>query len=153
MAGKPCQGGGADGTKTSRTATEDHAAGAAPNYKLEEKAGLKIFFMNEGKTKELQDKLALGKLGGGQARIDAQHQKGKLTGRERLHLLLDAGSFEEVGALVVHRTHDFGMDKQKFYGDVVLTPSMWYCEIAESNFAMAALRSSACATSLAIMGS
>ncbi|MGV3528687.1 MAG: acyl-CoA carboxylase subunit beta [Flavisolibacter sp.] len=77
--------------------------------------------MNEGKTKELLDKLALGKLGGGQARIDAQHQKGKLTARERLHLLLDAGSFEEVGALVVHRTHDFGMDKQKFYGDGVVT--------------------------------
>jgi len=71
--------------------------------------------------KILHDKLAESKLGGGQARIDKQHAKGKLTARERLHFLLDDGSFEELGALVTHRTKDFGMEKQKFYGDGVVT--------------------------------
>ncbi|WP_423996919.1 acyl-CoA carboxylase subunit beta [Maribacter sp. IgM3_T14_3] len=69
----------------------------------------------------LAEKLALAKLGGGQARIDKQHAKGKLTARERVHFLLDEGSFEEMGALVTHRTKDFGMEKQVFYGDGVVT--------------------------------
>jgi len=60
-------------------------------------------------------------LGGGQVRIDKQHQKGKLTARERIHFLLDEGSFEEIGVLVTHRTTDFDMDKQLFYGDGVVT--------------------------------
>lgn len=60
-------------------------------------------------------------LGGGSSRIEKQHAKGKLTARERLHLLLDAGSFEEVGMLVTHRTTDFGMQDQIFYGDGVVT--------------------------------
>ena len=55
-------------------------------------------------------------LGGGADRIDSQHKKRKLTARERIELLLDPGSFEELGMLVVHRTTDFGMDKQNFYG-------------------------------------
>jgi len=76
--------------------------------------------MND-KKKILQEKLAKSRLGGGQERIDKQHAKGKLTARERLHFLLDEGSFEEVGALVTHRTTDFGMDKQVFYGDGVVT--------------------------------
>jgi len=63
----------------------------------------------------------LAKLGGGEVRIEKQHAKGKLTARERVHFLLDDGSFEEIGALVTHRTTDFGMDKQKFYGDGVVT--------------------------------
>ena len=60
-------------------------------------------------------------LGGGADRIDSQHKKRKLTARERIELLLDPGSFEELGMLVVHRTTDFGMDKQNFYGDGVIT--------------------------------
>ncbi|MGB6152422.1 MAG: acyl-CoA carboxylase subunit beta [Pricia sp.] len=69
----------------------------------------------------LEEKREASRLGGGQQRIEKQHEKGKLTARERLHFLLDAGSFEELGALVTHRTKDFGMDQQKFYGDGVVT--------------------------------
>lgn len=71
--------------------------------------------------KDLQDKLQQAYEGGGQIRIDKQHQKGKLTARERVEYLLDDGSFEEMGILVTHRTKDFGMEKQKFYGDGVIT--------------------------------
>ncbi len=60
-------------------------------------------------------------LGGGQDRIDQQHTKGKLTARERIQLLFDEGSFEEIGMMVVHRSTDFGMDQQQFYGDGVVT--------------------------------
>ncbi len=73
------------------------------------------------KIKTLNDKLALAKLGGGQARIDKQHEKKKLTARERVMYLLDEGSFEEIGALVTHRTKDFGMADQQYYGDGVVT--------------------------------
>jgi len=73
------------------------------------------------KKQILADKLSLANLGGGQDRIDKQHEKGKLTARERVHFLLDDGSFEEMGALVTHRTKDFGMEKQQFYGDGVVT--------------------------------
>ena len=59
--------------------------------------------------------------GGGAARIEAQHKKGKLTARERVDLLLDEGSFQEVGMLVTHRSSNFGLDKQKFLGDGVVT--------------------------------
>jgi len=73
------------------------------------------------KNKDLNEKKALAQLGGGQARIDKQHEKGKLTARERIHFLLDDKSFEEVGMLVTHRSTDFGMEKQKYYGDGVVT--------------------------------
>ena len=59
--------------------------------------------------------------GGGDARIEAQHGKGKLTARERLQLLLDPGTFQELGQLVTHRSTNFGLDKQKFLGDGVVT--------------------------------
>ncbi len=59
--------------------------------------------------------------GGGPERIDTQHQKGKLTARERLDLLLDKGSFHETDPFVVHRSHDFGMESQKYSGDSVVT--------------------------------
>ncbi len=75
----------------------------------------------EKKIARLQSLIAESKLGGGQNRIDAQHKKGKLTARERIHFLLDAGSFEEIGALVTHRTTDFGMAEQIFLGDGVVT--------------------------------
>lgn len=73
------------------------------------------------KAEVLKGKIEQGKLGGGKDRIDAQHKKGKLTARERVNLLMDAGSFEEIGALVLHRTKDFGMEKQQYYGDGVIT--------------------------------
>ena len=60
-------------------------------------------------------------VGGGEKRIEAQHAKGKLTARERISLLLDPGTFEELGMLVTHRSTNFGLDKQKFLGDGVVT--------------------------------
>ena len=60
-------------------------------------------------------------MGGGQKRIDAQHEKGKMTARERVEALLDDGTFEEFDRFVVHRCHDFGMDAQKIPGDGVVT--------------------------------
>ncbi len=73
------------------------------------------------KLNTLQDKINQAALGGGQKRIDAQHTKGKLTARERLHFLLDEGSFEEIGMLVTHRATDFGLEKEKYLGDGVVT--------------------------------
>jgi len=61
------------------------------------------------------------RLGGGQERIDQQHAKGKLTARERLELLLDAESFVELDAFVMHRSYDFGLDGQRILGDGVVT--------------------------------
>ena len=58
----------------------------------------------KSKTEILKGKVEEGKLGGGVKRIEIQHKKGKLTARERIMLLMDDGSFEEIGALVVHRT-------------------------------------------------
>ena len=75
----------------------------------------------KAKIQELESKIAEAQLGGGQKRIDSQHKKGKLTARERITLLMDPGSFEEIGALVLHRTKDFGMDSQQYYGDGVIT--------------------------------
>ncbi|TYB79810.1 acyl-CoA carboxylase subunit beta [Bizionia myxarmorum] len=75
----------------------------------------------ESKIEDLNKKLALAYLGGGEKRIEKQHANKKLTARERVLYLLDEGSFEEIGALVTHRTKDFGMDKQQFYGDGVVT--------------------------------
>ena len=60
-------------------------------------------------------------LGGGQDRIDKQHAQGRLTARERIDLLLDAGSFEEFDMFKTHRCHDFGMEKSVFPGDGVVT--------------------------------
>src|SRR5688572_18632023 len=59
--------------------------------------------------------------GGGEARLQAQHEKGKLSARERLELLLDEGSFVELDRFVVHRSTDFGLEAQKYYGDGVVT--------------------------------
>mgnify|MGYP000250225061 CR=1 FL=1 len=73
------------------------------------------------KVKHLHEKRELAKLGGGEARLESQHKKGKLTARERLHFLLDEGSFEEIGMFVSHRSTDFGMEKEKYAGDGVVT--------------------------------
>jgi len=71
--------------------------------------------------KKLEERIAQALQGGGQKRIDKQHKKKKLTARERVEYLLDEGSFEEMGILVTHRTTDFGMDKEIYYGDGVVT--------------------------------
>ncbi|WP_116790326.1 acyl-CoA carboxylase subunit beta [Flavobacterium psychrotrophum] len=75
----------------------------------------------EDKIQALNNKIALAQLGGGEKRIATQHSKKKLTARERVAYLLDEGSFEEIGMLVTHRTTDFGMDKETYYGDGVIT--------------------------------
>jgi propionyl-CoA carboxylase beta chain len=71
--------------------------------------------------KQLLQKREESLLGGGVSRIESQHKKGKLTARERLSILLDENSFQEIGAFVMHRSSDFGMDKQKLLGDGVVT--------------------------------
>jgi propionyl-CoA carboxylase beta chain len=73
------------------------------------------------KIEDLQGRIDEALLGGGEKRIEAQHAKGKLTARERIDLLLDPGSFQELGQLVTHRSSNFGLDKMKFYGDGVVT--------------------------------
>ncbi len=75
----------------------------------------------ESKIKTLQDKITQAHLGGGEKRIHKQHEKGKLTARERIEYLMDEGSFEEVGMLVTHRTTDFNMQKEVYLGDGVVT--------------------------------
>ena len=73
--------------------------------------------------KELEKQRKQAREGGGKKRIDAQHARGKLTARERIDILLDEGTFEEYDMYVEHRTNDFGMAKQKFSGDGVVTGS------------------------------
>lgn len=73
------------------------------------------------KIQYLRQQKSEAQLGGGQKRIDAQHKKGKLTARERIDLLLDEGSFQEIDMLVKHQYSDFGLDKQRYYGDGVVT--------------------------------
>jgi propionyl-CoA carboxylase beta chain len=72
---------------------------------------------------ELAKRRAAAHLGGGEARIEAQHAKGRLTARERLEILLDEGSFEELDMYVEHNAIDFGMDEQRIPGDGVVTGS------------------------------
>jgi propionyl-CoA carboxylase beta chain len=75
----------------------------------------------DAKTQQLRDLKDQAKLGGGLERIDAHHKRGRLTARERLDLLLDKGSFREVDQFIVHRTNDFGLDKQQYVADSVVT--------------------------------
>src|SRR5512145_1352480 len=70
---------------------------------------------------ELQHLRESSQLGGGAERIEAQHKRGKLTARERLNILLDAGTFEEMDAFVTHRSNEFGLDKQRILSDSVVT--------------------------------
>src|SRR5437763_1442809 len=69
----------------------------------------------------LERRIAESEQGGGDERVKAQHAKGKLSARERLDLLLDEGSFVELDRFVVHRSTDFGLEQQKYYGDGVVT--------------------------------
>jgi propionyl-CoA carboxylase beta chain len=75
----------------------------------------------ESKSENLAKKIEEAYLGGGEIRIDKQHAKKKLTARERVQYLLDEGSFEEMGILVTHRSTDFGMEKELYFGDGVVT--------------------------------
>ncbi|TXD78706.1 acyl-CoA carboxylase subunit beta [Algoriphagus ratkowskyi] len=83
-----------------------------PNYTLPGK---------EGKIELLKKKNAEALLGGGQTRIASQHKKGKLTARERVGLLMDEGTFQEIDKFVMHRAKDFGLDKEHYLGDGVIT--------------------------------
>lgn len=76
---------------------------------------------DKGKFEELDRKNQEALLGGGEKRIEQQHAKGKLTARERVLLLLDENSFEEMGKFVMHRSKDFGLDKEYYLGDGVVT--------------------------------
>ena len=75
----------------------------------------------DNNIKKLDKRVALAHLGGGEKRIEKQHAKKKLTARERIEYLLDENSFEEMGVLVTHRTVEFGMENQQFFGDGVVT--------------------------------
>ena len=77
--------------------------------------------MSETPLEALRRRYTEARAGGGQERVDRQHAEGKLTARERIEVLLDPGSFEELDALVVHRSHDFGMGSQRIPGDGVVT--------------------------------
>ncbi|MGY6744425.1 MAG: acyl-CoA carboxylase subunit beta [Cecembia sp.] len=76
---------------------------------------------NKDKIELLQKKNEEALQGGGEKRIAAQHKKGKLTARERIHLLLDEGTFQEIDKFVMHRAKDFGLDKEHYLGDGVVT--------------------------------
>ncbi|MCK9255060.1 MAG: acyl-CoA carboxylase subunit beta [Bacteroidales bacterium] len=75
----------------------------------------------EDNIKKLVELRAEAKLGGGAKRIESQHAKGKLNARERIDLLLDEGSFEELDMFVTHRLTDFGLEKEQYLGDGVVT--------------------------------
>jgi len=77
--------------------------------------------LQQNKIKELIDLRVKARLGGGEKRVEAQHKKGKLTARERIDLLLDERSFEEFDMFVTHRSHDFGLEKESYLGDGVVT--------------------------------
>jgi len=72
-------------------------------------------------VEKLEARRAGARRGGGETRIEAQHKRGKLTARERMELLMDRDSFEELDMFVEHRSSDFGMDKTKIAGDGVVT--------------------------------
>ena len=76
---------------------------------------------NKEKLEELRKKRQEAMLGGGQKSIDAQHKRGKLTARERIHLLLDQGTFEEMDIFVRHQSRDFGLEKTRYYTDGIIT--------------------------------
>lgn len=79
--------------------------------------------MADPQTEKLDEMRKRALAGGGEKRIEDQHKKGKLTARERLDILLDEGSFEEIDAFVTHQTSDFGLDKNRPLGDGVVTGS------------------------------
>src|SRR5438046_9284272 len=75
----------------------------------------------EQKLQELKKRDRLAEDGGGAQRRERQHKEGKMSARERIDFLLDEGTFEETDKLVTHRSNDFGMAEQKYYGDGFIT--------------------------------
>ncbi|WP_299335303.1 carboxyl transferase domain-containing protein, partial [Haloplanus sp.] len=75
----------------------------------------------EDRIEELREKRARALLGGGEDRIEAQHEKGKMTARERVDYFLDDGTFTEFDRFRTHRTHKFGMEEKRLPGDGVVT--------------------------------
>src|SRR5450631_1407878 len=75
----------------------------------------------EQKLAELKNRNPLAEEGGGAQRRERQHKEGKMSARERIDFLLDSGTFEETDKLVTHRSNDFGMAEQKYYGDGFIT--------------------------------
>ncbi len=82
--------------------------------------------MSTDRLKDLRGRKSNALLGGGKQRIDDQHKKGKLTARERIELLIDEGTFEEIGMLVQHRSYDFGMETQKYWATASLQVTAKY---------------------------
>src|SRR5689334_17488794 len=76
---------------------------------------------SDPKIASLRERKDQAKMGGGVARVEAQHKNGRLTARERIDLLIDKGSFRELDAFVTHRTHDFGLHRQQYLADSVVT--------------------------------
>ena len=103
---------------------------------MDDSEHLKIIVKSkELKYQRLDETNAEALKGGGNHRIEAQHKRGKLTARERLELLLDKGSFNEIGKLVTHRSFEFGLEKEKYLGDGVITgfgPKMHEPHLKES---------------------
>ena len=77
--------------------------------------------MKEQNRTEARKRIEAARLGGGEDRLQRQHDAGKLTARERIEVLLDEGTFQEIDALVTHRCTDFGMEKRRVAGDGVVT--------------------------------
>jgi propionyl-CoA carboxylase beta chain len=77
----------------------------------------KVMLSQQNKIEKLEEKIFEAESGGGQDRIDRQHVAGRKTARERIDVLLDPGTFVELDKFVVHRSHDFGMEKKKISGD------------------------------------
>jgi len=96
---------------TSQPTKGDRVDGTAPDPRDALPPGIRALRERRERARE----------GGGEARVKRQHDADKLTARERLDLLLDENSFHEIGMFVTHRTHDFGMQKQTFLGDGVIT--------------------------------
>ena len=93
-----------------------------PRPAFSNKTGKGIETLRE-KNEELKARAAHARLGGGRKQIDKQHERGKLSARERIDMMLDPGSFTELEMFVTHQSTKFGMDKEKFYGDGVVTGS------------------------------
>jgi propionyl-CoA carboxylase beta chain len=107
-------------TENGKNAEELSASGSASPAVVTTN-GVPPVITTEAKIEQLRRLREEAKLGGGQKRIDAQHAKGKLTARERIDILLDEGTFEELDMFVTHRSNDFGLAEQKYLGDGVVT--------------------------------
>ena len=110
----PAQDGGAAAPAGKPTAGGRRAANRRPADGTEART-------TAGKIARLRELRARARLGGGEERLRQQHARGKLSARERLDLLLDEGSFEEIDAFVTHRATQFGLDQQRYLGDGVVT--------------------------------